>query len=1013
VLNTETMSTSSTLLDLPPAAPSVAKPPTRRALLFFLSGQESYRHPLFSKNEIFCGPDATPRLANGRVQALKTTGGSFDVRETLRRLPGDQQPDFIVVKADATGRNFPRNLAAVSGPKVLLVGDTHHMSQPLQSLIRYAREEPFDYVIFDHTRHHARFFAEAGLRNLHWLPALDYGFEPRELRSAPSRPLTFVGQTGRFHPYRRWVLQQVQAAQLPLQTLRGPLAETANIYADSQITLNISLNGDLNLRVFEALAAGGFLLTDELGEDSGLSRLFEAGRHLDTWRTPGELVEKIRHYLAHPDEARQIRRQGQAELLRAHHPDVKLREFYGLIDGGAPNPRYDLRLESWWPRSTVVAPGLPRRLAAYEALQEMHRTACRVTVFAADPAEAASLGRLPRLNFAPLAAMALDAAPGAREGSPPARSVLWWEEATPAEELAKFPGDALLALTAAAAARPEVAAWGFAPESDASPVLRLTQSLLFLEQAWKADAREAVRSRLQPLIDGSRSSDECLVLANYAWQLGDPRMQLAALKRAIGLDRNNADALLALAAMMLDQGDTASVSVLLEEAARIAPLAPELEALRLDLGARPEVASGLNFYLRAIGRVPEPKAGRPRRILLVTNIFPPQELGGYGRMMWEFAHGLRARGHEVRVLTSDQAALAKAPTPDEAEMETCVRRTLPLLGEYRNGLPVGITDRAELNQRVRGIISVVDAAGREFHPDVVLAGNLDFLDFAPIQVALAAGVPVLHALGNQSPGYGTASQPRSARYWVGPSSDWNGEILQQKGFAPARISTLYPGARIDRFFRFFLPDTARLRICFAGLVMPFKGAHVLVDALERLHRSGVDFTAEIAGDAPDAEFLERLRAAVRAVGMEHKVSFTGFLDRSDLAALFARSNVLVFPSQVPETFGISQVEAMAAGLVVISSGTGGAQEVIRHDQDGLLFAAPKADELAQQIFSLVQDPARMQRLQRAAQARAVTFSVDHSVRKIEELVEELIQVPPDAPAAGTTAPLSGHAATSG
>ncbi len=1009
------MSNASTLLDAPPA-PSAVTPSQRRALLFFLSAQEAYRRPLFSPDEIFCGPDAASRRENGRIRALRTEGAACDVRKIMAQLPAEQQPDLVVVKADATGRNFPRNLSAVSGPKVLLVGDTHHMGQPLQSLIRYAREEPFDFVIFDHTRHHARFFAEAGLRNLHWLPALDYGFEPRELRSAPSRPLTFVGQVGRFHPYRRWVLQQVQAAQLPLQTLRGPLAETANIYADSQVTLNISLNGDLNLRVFEALAAGGFLLTDELGEDSGLSRLFEAGRHLDTWRTPGELIEKIRHYLAHPAEAQKIRRQGQAELLRVHHPDVKLREFYALIDGGAPNPRYDLRQEAWWPRSSAVAPALPRRLAAYEALQEMHRTGSRVTVFAADAKAVAGLGRLPRLDFAPLEAMGPDAPAPAAEDAPPARSVLWWEEATPVAELAKFPGDTLLAATEAAAARPEVAAWGFAPESDSSPVLRLAQPLLFLEQAWRAGARDAVRARLQPLIVGARNPGDCVALASYAWQLGDPRTQLAALKRAIGLDRNDANALLVLAGMMLDQGDTASVSVLLEESARIAPLPPELETLRLDLASRPGVAEGLNFYLRAIGRVREPKTGRPRRILLVTNLFPPQELGGYGRMMWEFAHGLRARGHEVRVLTSDQQALAKAPTPDEAEMESCVRRTLPLLGEYRNGLPVAVTAREELNRRVHGIIGAVDAAGREFHPDVVLAGNLDFLDFAPIQVALAAGVPVLHALGNQSPGYGTASQPRSARYWVGPSSDWNGRVLQDKGFAPARISTLYPGARIDRFFRFFLPDTARLRICFAGLVMPFKGAHVLVAALERLHLSGVDFTAEIAGDAPDADFLKRLRETVRAVGMEQKVTFTGFLDRSDLAALFARSNVLVFPSQVPETFGISQVEAMAAGLVVISSGTGGAQEVIRHDQDGLLFSAPKAEELAQQIFSLVQDPARMARLQRGAQARAMTFSVDHSVRKIEELVEELIQVPPDAPVAptpGTPATLSVHASAGG
>jgi glycosyltransferase involved in cell wall biosynthesis len=260
---------------------------------------------------------------------------------------------------------------------------------------------------------------------------------------------------------------------------------------------------------------------------------------------------------------------------------------------------------------------------------------------------------------------------------------------------------------------------------------------------------------------------------------------------------------------------------------------------------------------------------------------------------------------------------------------------------------------------------------------------------------LAAGVPVLHLLGNSSPGYALQAQPKSARYWVGPSSDWAGQALWQAGYNPARIETVYPGARIDRFFRFFLPDNSRLRICFAGLVLPFKGAHILVDALARLRGAGVDFTAEIAGDAPDAGSLRRLQDAVRATGLSDRVKFTGFLDRVGLSALFARSNVLVFPSVVPETFGISQVEAMAAGLAIVSSGTGGAKEIIRHDLDGLLFTAGQPEELAHHLLTLARQPALLERLQRAAQARAMAFSVEHSVHKIEQLIEELLAVPED------------------
>lgn len=159
--------------------------PSPQALLFFLAHQDAYRKPIFSPHEIFCGPDTDTREASGRMQALRTPAGSFDINAVIAQLPAAQKPEIVVVKADATGRNFPRGLAQVKCPRVLLVGDTHHLTQPLQTVLRYAREEPFDFIILDHTRHHACWFQEAGLTNVHWLPALDYGFLPRKLSAAP------------------------------------------------------------------------------------------------------------------------------------------------------------------------------------------------------------------------------------------------------------------------------------------------------------------------------------------------------------------------------------------------------------------------------------------------------------------------------------------------------------------------------------------------------------------------------------------------------------------------------------------------------------------------------------------------------------------------------------------------------------------------------------------------------------------------------------------------------------
>lgn len=983
----------------PTATDGLSKPSAApRALLFFLAPRANYRSTLFSANEVFCGPDTETRRVQGRLVTLKTPVGSFDMAEVLRELPADQHPEVVVVKADATGRNLPRNLGVLRCPKVLLVGDTHHLTRPLRSLIEYARSEPFDRIIFDHTRHHAPFFADAGLAPLHWLPALDFGYLPREIPSEPARPLTFVGQTGRHHPWRRAVLAQVRAAGLPLETMTGTLEQTADIYASSKVTLNVSLNGDLNLRVFEALSAGGFLLTDELAESSGLRMLFEPGRHLDTWRTPGELVEKIRHYLTHPDEAQRIRRAGQEELRRAHHPDVKLREFYDLVFSGRENPRYALSLAR-----RVISTGAPPParneacLAAYETIQALHQRAGEVVVHCENPAALADFATLPRLRFASLDE--LSPTPTQTPGVPSV-SVLWWEG--DADRLAGWLGRFSGLHVIVPAASPEIenllATWGFTPRKDAAWVHGLTDPLAFVRAAHGAGHVELAHHRLAGLVAASHDSAETLELAAQAEQFGDLALYQTALEQAICLNRANQPALLTRAALALDQEDHASTLYFLEEAARIQSLPPAVDELRASLVAQQENDSRTSSYLRAIGRVPPPPAEEKRRILLVTNLLPPQELGGYGRMMWEFADGLIKRGHAVKILTGDAPYLAKTPTPDEVELEKHVSRSLQLIGEWRGSRPKALGDARRRAEMIRENARRVVRAARDFSADLVLAGNLDFLGAALLHETLAADLPVLHAVANAGPGYAPDEQPMSPRYWVAPCSDWNGQELRRAGYNPARVETLYPGARIDRFFRLFAPDTRRLRLAYASLVMPYKGAHVLVQALLRLHAAGVDFTAEIAGDCTDPDFLAQLKRVVSAAGLAERVTFTGFLDRQRLGELFAHSNVLVFPSQFPEPFGISQVEAMASGLVVVSSGTGGAREIVRHGTDGLLFKADDPAALAEQLLRLAGDRALFGRLQQNGQMRALAFSVESAVRKIEQLAGELL--------AGSVAPQS-------
>lgn len=481
-------------------------------------------------------------------------------------------------------------------------------------------------------------------------------------------------------------------------------------------------------------------------------------------------------------------------------------------------------------------------------------------------------------------------------------------------------------------------------------------------------------------------------MAGLAEQIGEAELHRQALGRAVGLDRHCQTALLTLAAHASAEGDKASTFAFLEEASRAGVLPDDVRPVLQELFGQVAGEESLQNYLRAIGRTPVKKAAKSLSILLVTNLFPPQELGGYGRMMWEFAHGLLERGHRVRVLTADVTEFGhQAPSEEESAMERHVMRTLKLVGTWVGGRGVMLDDRNEIVRRLRDNAARVRTAIVKSEADLLLAGNLDFLGMPALQPAFAQRVPVLHALANASPGYSVPELPAGVSYWVAPCSDWNGQVLRDAGYEPARVETLYPGARIDRFFRLFLPDTRRLRICYASLVLPYKGADTLVQALGRLHAAGMDFSAEIAGDAPDPVFLQGLQDFVRAQGMESKVHFTGFLDRAGLAGLFARSNVLVFPSKFEEPFGISQVEALAAGLVVVTSGTGGAKEIIRDGIDGVRFLAGNDADLAGKLAALAQEPSQMVRLQRYAQARAVRFSVQNAVEKIETLAAGMHQ----------------------
>lgn len=149
----------------------------------------------------------------------------------------------------------------------------------------------------------------------------------------------------------------------------------------------------------------------------------------------------------------------------------------------------------------------------------------------------------------------------------------------------------------------------------------------------------------------------------------------------------------------------------------------------------------------------------------------------------------------------------------------------------------------------------------------------------------------------------------------------------------------------------------------------WKGQAVHVEALGRL-KDLPGWEAWFAGGAQRAgegEFLAELRSRAAGLGVADRVKFLG--QRADVPRLMAAADVYCQPNTGPEPFGIVLVEALYAGLPVVTSGTGGAAEIVTPGC-GVLCPAGDAGAVAAALGGLIADPVRRGELGRAGPARA-------------------------------------------
>jgi glycosyltransferase involved in cell wall biosynthesis len=254
----------------------------------------------------------------------------------------------------------------------------------------------------------------------------------------------------------------------------------------------------------------------------------------------------------------------------------------------------------------------------------------------------------------------------------------------------------------------------------------------------------------------------------------------------------------------------------------------------------------------------------------------------------------------------------------------------------------------------------------------------------------------------------------------------------------ARIHTVGNGVDVLRF----RPDAGTrtlhgqgrpLHLLYVGRLAPDKGVHLLMDAFDRLTRDGVDLELTLIGKpgllpydllsrllGGDREALEAVRPfyghslhswlakeilghgrsyadALRmrlSPAAAARVRFLGTVPQPTLICEYRAADVLVLPSVWQESYGLPVAEAMACGVPVLASASGGVPELIEDGVTGRLVRRLDPQALAHALREMAADPARLLAMGAAARARAerlLTWA--RSAERLERLYAGLLAVP--------------------
>jgi glycogen(starch) synthase len=406
------------------------------------------------------------------------------------------------------------------------------------------------------------------------------------------------------------------------------------------------------------------------------------------------------------------------------------------------------------------------------------------------------------------------------------------------------------------------------------------------------------------------------------------------------------------------------------------------------------------------------------RILIVSNFYPPHYVGGYELGCYDVVEGLKAKGHQVQVLTSRYGVDREER---DGDVIRCFHMHYKADPTMRKMTAFTTTLRHERHNQAR-FLELCDA----FAPEIVYFWNMGALSKSLVLLAERKQLPTSffvsdnwmakweqddwyriintpwgkfdRVLSVYAQLYARVQQMAACRGFapnlahVQFCSDYTRQEALQAGKPVTNGKVIHWGIHPERF-----PLLERCgkpgSLLYVGRISPEKGVHTAIEAMHLLvHDYGrSDVTLTLVGGGVNAEYQARLRDMIRDRHLAEQVQLRGALPREQLLEIYHAHRILLFPSVWEEPFAITPLEAMCSGLVVVGTTRGGSEEIFENGVTAMTFKAEDAQGCADQVLRLLQNPELYQAIrQNGHDIVTQRFTMSRMIAEIEQaLCEQL------------------------